>query len=145
MPRPGKFRDTGCPFAFALDTFGDRWSLIVIRDMLMKGYRTYGEFLGSDEKIATNVLADRLQDLESAGIVTKQRDPENRRRVLYSLTEKGADLAPVMLEIARWSARYDPNTNARESVIRRIEKDRDGFAADLKARALDRGDRFAPE
>lgn len=136
MPSPKKFRNTGCPFAFALDTFGDRWSLIIIRDMLMKGHRTYGEFLESDERIATNVLADKLQELELAGIVSKSRDPENGRRILYSLTEKGADLAPVMLEIARWSAKYDPNTKAREKVIRRIETDREGFAQELRERAL---------
>jgi len=136
MPKPNKRRDTGCPIAFALDTFGDRWTLIIIRDMLMKGYRTYSEFLESDEGIATNVLADRLQELEEHGIITKVRDPDNRRYVLYRLTEKGTELAPVMLEIVRWSARYDPNSFVKKKVLSRIEKDRDGFAEELRVRAL---------
>lgn len=136
MPSPNKSRDTGCPIAFALDTFGDRWTLIIIRDMLMKGYQTFGEFESGDEKIATNVLTDRLRELEACGVVSKKRDPENRRRVLYSLTEKGADLAPVMLEIIRWSAKYDSNTLVPDRVLNRIKKDRDGFADDLSDRAL---------
>jgi len=136
MPKPNKRRDTGCPVAFALDTFGDRWTLIIIRDMLMKGFRTYSEFLESDEGIATNVLADRLQELEEHGIVTKVRDPDNRRYVLYRLTEKGAELARVLLEIVRWSAKYDPNTFVKKTVLNKIEKDRDGFANELCARAL---------
>lgn len=136
MPKPNKLRDTGCPIAFALDTFGDRWTLIIIRDMLIKGYQTYGEFESSDEKIATNVLADRLFELEAFGIVTKGRDPKNRRRVLYRLTEKGADLAPVLLEMVRWSGKHDPNTVAKDAVLSRIENDRDGFANDLRSRAL---------
>ena len=137
MPSPSKLRDTGCPIAFALDTFGDRWSLIIIRDMLLKGYQTYGEFQSSDEQIATNVLADRLHELEVFGIVSKARDPDNRRRVLYRLTEKGAELAPVLLEMIRWSGKYDPNTFVKRAVLNRIKKDRDGFASDLRRRALD--------
>lgn len=136
MPSPNKLRDTGCPVAYALDTFGDRWSLIIIRDMLMKGHQTYGQFLESDEKIATNILADRLQELEYLGIITKMRDPENGRRVLYRLTEKGAELAPVLLEIVRWSARYDPNTFVKDVVVDKIKKDRDGFARELQKRAV---------
>lgn len=137
MPSPSKLRDTGCPIAFALDTFGDRWSLIIIRDMLMKGYQTYGEFQSSDEQIATNILADRLQELEVLGIVSKARDPENRRRVLYRLTEKGAELAPVLLEMIRWSGKYDPNTFTKKAVLNRIKKDREGFANELRCRALE--------
>lgn len=136
MPGPNKFRDTGCPVAYALDTFGDRWTLIIIRDMLLKGYQTYGEFESGDEQIASNVLADRLRDLEAVGIVSKSRDPENRRRVLYRLTEKGADLTPVILEMIRWSGKYDPNTFAKETVLDRVRQDRESFAEELRARAL---------
>lgn len=137
MPRENKLRDTGCPIAFALDTFGDRWSLIIIRDMLIRGYQTYGEFLECKEKIATNILADRLQELEMLGIISKQRDPNNGRRVLYRLTEKGADLTPIMLEIIRWSSKYDKNTKVKDRIVERIKKDRDGFANELRTRALD--------
>lgn len=136
MPSFPKIRDTGCPVAFGLDIFGDRWTLIVIRDMLLKNYRRYCEFLSSNEKIATNILADRLRTLEAAGIVTRERDTQNRRRVIYRLTPKGADLAPLILEFVRWSERYDPHTIVPARMIERIEKDRDGFAQELKARAL---------
>lgn len=138
MPPTNKKHDTKCPVAFALDTFGDRWSLVIIRDMLMKGYQTYSEFLGSGEKIATNVLADRLQGFESSGIVTKSRDPDNHRRYLYKLTEKGADLAPVLLEMVRWSGKHDPNTVAMEVMMKRIENDIEGYAKELRNTALNR-------
>lgn len=136
MPGIDKLRDTGCPIAFALDTFGDRWTLIVIRDMLMKGYQTFGEFLGSKEKIATNVLTDRLRQLEEADIVSKTRDPDNRRKYRYRLTEKGADLTPIILEMIRWSAKYDNNTIVTDEVLARIENDRDDFAKQLRNRAI---------
>lgn len=138
MPSPGKKRDTGCPFAFALDTFGDRWSLLVVRDLLLKkGRNTFGDFLDGDEGFATNILADRLKYLESEGIVGKARDPDNRRRYIYSLTEKGFDLAPIMVEIIRWSGKYDPRTHAPKKVLERIENDRDGFVAELRSRSAD--------
>lgn len=134
-----KLRDTGCPIAFALDSFGDRWSLIIVRDMLIKGYRTYGEFLGSNEKISTNILADRLSELEDTGIITKMRNPENRRKIIYRLTEKGADITPIILEMVRWSSQYDPHSFAKEQIINRIKNDHDAFTAELRKRALDKG------
>tara|TARA_R110000782_G_scaffold154867_1_gene247160 strand:+ start:936 stop:1346 length:411 start_codon:yes stop_codon:yes gene_type:complete len=135
MASSDKKRDTGCPVAFALDTFGDRWSLIVIRDMVLRGFRTYGEFLGGREGIATNVLADRLRTLEAEGIIARARDPENHRKINYTLTDKGCDLVPVVLEMIRWSAKYDPGTQASKSVLSRIETDRDGFVEEIRARA----------
>lgn len=134
MPNPGKKHKTACPVAFALDTFGDRWTLLIIRDLMLKGSETYGEFLDSGEGIATNILADRLKDLEAMGILLKSRDPENHRRYIYSLTEKGCELAPIMLEMIRWSAKYDPDTIVGKKMIKRIEKDREGVVAEIKAR-----------
>ena len=119
-------------------TFGDRWSLVIVRDMAMKGYQTYGEFFDSDEGIATNVLADRLHELESLGVVQKLRDSEDGRRHIYRLTQKGIDLIPVLLEMIRWSAQYDANTFVKPAILSRIEKDREGFAAELRARVLER-------
>ena len=136
MVHPTKKRDTGCPVAFGLDTFGDRWSLLIIRDLIFKGSETYGEFLEADERIATNILADRLKYLEIEGIIRKSRDPDNRRRFIYSLTEKGCDLIPVILEIVRWSGKYDPNTFALKKNLDRIETDRDGFVAEIRARTI---------
>jgi DNA-binding HxlR family transcriptional regulator len=136
MVKADKKRDTGCPVAFALDTFGDRWSLLIIRDIVLRGSKTYGDFLAAEEGIATNVLADRLRELEDEGIIRKSRDPENHRKFNYALTEKGCDLVPVILEMILWSAKYDPNTKARKEVLRRIEKDRAGFVAQIRARFL---------
>lgn len=136
MVSPGKIRNTGCPVAFALDTFGDRWSLLVLRDIMFRGSETYGELLDASDGIATNILAERLKSLEMAGILKKTRDPKNRRRYLYSLTEKGCDLAPVILEMIRWSAKYDPKTAAGPNFVGRIERDRAGIIADIRARFL---------
>ncbi len=134
MASPGKKRDTGCPVAFALDTFGDRWTLLVIRDIVLMGRKTYGEFLAGDEGIATNVLADRLRTLEAEGIIQKSRDPDNYRKINYALTEKGSDLIPVILEMIGWSARYDPNTMVGEQMSERIRSDRDGLVKEIRTR-----------
>ncbi|MDF1688553.1 MAG: helix-turn-helix domain-containing protein [Cycloclasticus sp.] len=133
MVSKNKARCTGCPISYALDTFGDRWSLLIVRDILIKGYQTYSEFQLSDEKIATNILRDRLRELEEFGIITKSKDPNNGRRVLYKLTTKGADIAPLMIEMVRWSAKYDPDTLAKASTLEKIEHDKEGFIEGLKA------------
>jgi DNA-binding HxlR family transcriptional regulator len=135
MPRSpaAKIHDSDCPIAFALDIFGDRWTLLIIRDLMLRGEATYGAFLGAGEGIATNVLADRLRALEAAGIITATQDPDNRRRKLYSLTPKGLDLAPVILEIIRWSDVHDHRAGTPKDLARRIEKDREGVLADIRA------------
>ena len=120
-------RTTGCPVAFGLDIFGDRWTLIIIRDIMIKGIRTYSGFLESDEKIATNILVDRLKLLEAEGIVEKSRDPENRRSFIYTLTQKGRELAPVLIEIIKWSGVYDTRPFALKETSGRIRKDRQAF------------------
>ncbi len=97
-----------CPLNFALETFGDTWSLLIVRDIAFWGKRTYGEFLRSKERIATNILAARLAKLEREGILTKSRHPEDKRKDVYSLTEKGLDLIPIVLEVGAWSSKYDP-------------------------------------
>jgi len=137
MARSHKKRDTGCPIAFALDTFGDRWSLMIIRDIALLGSRTYGEFRSTAEKIATNVLADRLQELEADGIIRKSRDPENKRRNIYTLTEKGCDLIPIILDMVLWSAKYDRNTKVGARFLNKIKRDRDGFEMEIRTRLKD--------
>lgn len=121
-----KLRRSRCPVTFALDRIGDKWSLLIVRDLMFQGKRTYGEFLESGEGIATNVLADRLKCLEAEGIVEKTRDPGNRRRYLYSLTEKGYDLTPLLLEMILWSARYDDDSGIPKDLLDMIENDREG-------------------
>jgi DNA-binding HxlR family transcriptional regulator len=105
-------RRSDCPINFALETFGDTWSLLIIRDIVYFGKKTYGEFLESEEGIATNILATRLAQLEQNGILVKKPHAIDKRKEVYSLTEKGLDLIPILLEMASWSARHDPQTNA---------------------------------
>jgi len=131
MRNKNKVRESGCPIAFGLDTFGDRWSFLVVREMMLKGKKTYSDFLEIDEGIATNILADRLKHLESEGIISKSRDPENRRSFIYELTKKGRDLAPIIVEIIVWSGKYDQRQVALRNVLDEIEKDREGFEAEI--------------
>jgi len=100
-----KFRST-CIIASALDLIGDKWSLLIIRDMLMDKKKTFKELLASDEGFATNLLSSRLKLLESIGLITKRKLPENKKENIYLLTEKGMDLAPMILEIVVWSDKY---------------------------------------
>ena len=96
---------SNCPVNFGLETFGDKWSLLIIRDMVFWGKKTYGEFLRSDEGIATNILASRLASLEKEGIVSKKQNPGDKRKDIYSLTEKGLELIPLLVEIVAWSGK----------------------------------------
>lgn len=112
-----------CPIAFALDLFGDHWSLLILRDLIFKGKTRYQEFLGAEEGISTNILADRLSRLESQGLISKMDDPTNKKQIIYAPTKKGLDLVPLMLEIVRWSAKYDSQTAAPKAFLQRLEKE----------------------
>ena len=124
-------RRSDCPVHFALEVFGDAWSLLIVRDLMFKNRRTYSEFLRAEEGIATNVLADRLVRLEADGIIA--RDEKAGGGVRYRLTPKGIDLAPVMVEIIGWSAKHDPRTAAEKAFVRRLRTDRRGLLSDLSA------------
>lgn len=100
-----------------LETFGDKWTLLIVRDLMFKGKRSYSEFLQSDEKIATNILADRLKKLEDNGVVEKNVASDNRSKLIYTLTDKGKDLLPIMLEITAWSAKHDAASNTPSSFL----------------------------
>jgi DNA-binding HxlR family transcriptional regulator len=108
---------SNCPINFVLETFGDKWILLIVRDLMFKGKSSYGEFLQSDEKISTNILADRLKRLEDNGIVEKNIASDNRSKLIYALTDKGKDLLPIMLEITAWSAKHDSATNTPKSFL----------------------------
>jgi DNA-binding HxlR family transcriptional regulator len=115
MPFPMKNkqqRRSNCPINFALEIFGDTWSLLIIRDIVYFGKKTYGEFLASEEGIATNILASRLVHLEQKGIIVKKPHDTDKRKDSYILTEKGLDLIPILVEMANWSAAHDPQTGA---------------------------------
>ncbi len=128
---------SGCPVSTALEIFGDRWSLLIIRDLMVRGLRTFKDFQESGEHIASNILTGRLRRLESAGIITAQRERADARRVNYRLTEKGIALAPMMLELLIWSARHE-NTSAPCSLIRHLEQSREAFLAETRRRWLAR-------
>jgi DNA-binding HxlR family transcriptional regulator len=118
-------RRSDCPINFALETFGDTWSLLIIRDIVYFGKQTYGEFLASEEGIATNILANRLARLEQQGILMKLPHPTDVRKERYVLTEKGLDLIPVLAEIANWSAEHDPETGAPPAWIALMKAERE--------------------
>jgi DNA-binding HxlR family transcriptional regulator len=102
-----------CSVNYGLEIFGDKWSLLIVRDIVFAGKKTYGEFLKSEEGVATNILASRLAFLEEQGILSKAPSSADRRKDLYTLTEKGLDLIPILLDIVVWSAKHDPKSNAR--------------------------------
>jgi DNA-binding HxlR family transcriptional regulator len=124
---------SGCPVNVSLERFGDRWSLLLIRDMMVRGYKTFKEFQQSGEGIATNILSDRLERLQAAGIVTTEADDKDGRRVLYRLTEKGIDLAPVMLELLIWAARHE-ETAAPCEVMAHMEGNREAVLTEVRRR-----------
>ena len=138
MPgKPKVKRRSGCPVSISLERFGDRWSLLVIRDLMVRGFRTFKEFEESGEGIATNILADRLQKLDAAGIITAEVEETDGRRVNYRLTEKGIDLAPVLLELLIWGARHE-ETGAPCAVIARMAKNREQVLAEVRRRWRER-------
>lgn len=95
-----------CPVSSVLDIIGDKWTLLIIRDLFSSGQCTYGDFLKSAEKIATNILADRLERLEHTGIIIKLEHPESKAKVLYKLTEKGIDMFPILVELVVWASKH---------------------------------------
>jgi len=101
-----------CPTNYAIEHFGDKWSLLIIRDLMFKGKRHYNEFFESDEKISTSVLGDRLKMLEESGIISKGEDIVKKSRIRYSLTKKGIDMLPFMVDMIVWSGVYDQQTEA---------------------------------
>jgi DNA-binding HxlR family transcriptional regulator len=123
---PGQFKTkvrSGCPVSVSLEVLGDRWSLLIVRDLMVRGLRNFKEFQRSGEGISSNILADRLRKLEASGIVVAEKEETDGRRVNYRLTEKGIDLAPVLLELLIWAGRHEV-TDADCAVIAKMEKDR---------------------
>ena len=125
-------RRSDCPISFALDIFGDKWSLLIVRDLLIAKKKTYVEFLKSDEGIATNILASKLRSLEKAKIIKKMPNRNDRRRGSYVLTEKGLDLAPILMEMMSWNAKHDPDTIASKDFIAQARKSASAMARNAK-------------
>lgn len=112
-----------CPISFALDFFGDKWTLLIIRDMVFDQKRFYKDFVEGKEGMATNILSDRLKKLEAAGVIESRVYAQLKTRKEYSLTQKGKDLVPVLLEMMVWSAKYDNTLNVPSQFIANVKRD----------------------
>jgi DNA-binding HxlR family transcriptional regulator len=118
---------SNCPVSCSLDIWGDKWSLLIVRDLLESQPCTYGDFLKAEEKIATNILATRLQMLEENGIITKSEHPDSKSKVLYKLTPKGIDLLPIIIEIGFWADKYYEIDKSKKAVLKEIKKGKELF------------------
>ncbi len=116
-----------CPISCSLDVWGDKWSLLIIRDLMFAKQCTYGDLLKSPEGIATNILAARLKALEENELIEKLQHPESKAKVLYRLTPKGIDLLPIMIEINLWAAKYYTIAADRKALLKEVKKDKEGF------------------
>lgn len=128
---PAKARRSLCPINLTLEAVGDRWSMLIVRDLMLRGHSSYQGFLRAEEKIATNILADRLLKLERNGLITKASDPADKRKFIYALTERGADLAPILVELALYGLKYEPMANMAKEVIMDMQKNKQVFAQRL--------------
>ena len=115
-----------CPISKVLDLVGDKWSLLILRDMLFFGKETYSDLQNSDEKMATNILSTRLEKLEQEGLISKRASEQDKRKKLYKLTEKGIDMLPILLDMIVWSAKYASDTEIPEGLVEKLKKDREG-------------------
>jgi DNA-binding HxlR family transcriptional regulator len=113
-----------------VEILGDRWSLLIIRDMMLRGAKTFKDFLGGYEKIATNVLADRLKRLEGFGVIRGEKDARDGRKVNYVLTQKGIDLAPVLTEMVLWAAAHEETENP--GLVKVMREDKEGFSRAIR-------------
>ena len=125
-------RRSGCPLNASIEMLGDRWSLLIIRDMMLRCASTYKEFMDSHEGIATNILADRLRRLTEYGIIGSETDPLDRRKVTYRLTKKGIDLAPVLTEMVLWAAAHEETGN--QELVDLMRRDKVNFLEQIRDR-----------
>ena len=121
-----------CPINFTLEHFGDKWSLLIIRDLMFKEKRHYNEFLESTEKVSTSVLGNRLKMLEELGVITKGEDEVKKSRIKYSLTKKGIDMLPVLIDMIIWGGFYDDNTEAEKGFLAQATNSRDDLISQIR-------------
>jgi DNA-binding HxlR family transcriptional regulator len=143
---PGKrkvTRRSECPLNASVEMLGDRWSLLIIRDMMLRGFRSYKEFMECYEGIATNILADRLRKLVAYGIISTKPDPSDGRKVIYLLTKKGIDLAPVLTEMVLWAAAHEDTGN--QVLVRQMKEDKQKFLAGVRQRWASRSSGPGPK
>ncbi|RFZ84205.1 transcriptional regulator [Mucilaginibacter terrenus] len=125
-----------CPISFSLDYIGDKWVLLILRDLIFTEKSTYGDFLASKERIATNILADRLKLLEANEFIKSEVSPHKKNKFIYNLTEKGIDLIPAIVELMIWGSKYNPP--GAEQVLKKIKIDKEGTIKELKDKLLQR-------
>ena len=130
-------RRSGCPISYTMDTFGDKWTILIMRDLLLFGKDSFSEFLCSDEKIATNILTDRLNVLLQEGFVTKHTAPTNKSKFLYRPTEKAIEMIPILSEITLWAEKYNPD-GAPADIVEPLKKNRTKALRDLKKKVEER-------
>jgi DNA-binding HxlR family transcriptional regulator len=134
---PRKFpRRSDCPIANALEVLGDRWTLIIVRDLVFRGFREFGQFLGAGEGISTNILTERLDRLQCAGIIVRSDHPADGKKYIYRLTEKGVDLIPLLVELVLWGAKYTPDHAAPAQVLREMRSNPENMIAGLRGALL---------
>ncbi|ASP38447.1 transcriptional regulator [Bacterioplanes sanyensis] len=125
-------RRSDCPISNVLDHVGDKWSLLILRDLMFFAKHSYSELQNSDERIASNILSARLTQLEKDGLIQKRTDPNDKRKRVYALTKAGKDMLPILLEMIAWSGVHDPNTNAPKTLLQRIRHDRTALIDELR-------------
>ena len=121
-----------CPINYVLEHIGDKWSLLIIRDLMFKGKRHYNEFLEGGEKVSTSVLGTRLKQLEDLGIITKGEDEVKKSRIKYSLTQKGIDMLPFMVDMISWSGIHDEHTAAGKEFLEQARLDREALLQSIR-------------
>jgi DNA-binding HxlR family transcriptional regulator len=131
MTSKARPRRSPCPINATLEMVGDHWSLLIVRDLMFRGRTTFKEFLAGGEGIATNILTDRLQRLEACGLISRRPHPADARKTIYQLTEKGIDLAPLLVEMVLYGARH-AKTDAPPAILRAMREDREGFLANIR-------------
>ncbi|MBX3579709.1 MAG: helix-turn-helix transcriptional regulator [Rhizobiaceae bacterium] len=132
MKHAKRERRSDCPIGFTLDIVGDRWSLLILRDVLTLGKTRFRDF-ASEEGIASNVLSERLSRLEEAGVLERKADPADGRQIIYSPTPAGIALLPLVVEMAYWGATHDPQTGAPAQFIAAYQSDRNSLIAGMRA------------
>ncbi len=137
MSETSKILRSDCPINYSLQMLGDSWSLLIIRDILFAGKKTFGEFLSSDEGIARNILTNRLSNLVQNGIIVKGPHPTDRRKEIYSLSDKGLDLIPLLLELSAWGARNEPKTAANFAWVENMQMEKEELIAHIRQTAAE--------
>src|SRR5436190_23660319 len=137
VAKPSSAPRSYCPINLSLEIFGDAWTLLVLRDLMFSGKRHFRELLASDEHISSNILADRLARLVEHGLLTKSDDPTHKQKAIYSLTEKGIALLPIVVQIGAWGSHWVPDAKKLDAVSRKFVRELQESGPRAWARRMD--------